>query len=302
MSKLMSRRSALRLGAGGLGLLVSGAAGGYELIERGALPGKTLLANIDGACDVPEPQVSYGEPGPLLNGSFYSRARGTTVGYEIAYPPGHGPGSRGLPLIVALHGYDANHATAIANVAHLLALETRDGGPLRPMAIVTADGGNLSWHRHGNDDPMAMLVDELIPMCQRRGLDGPLAATGVSMGGYGALLLAERHPALVRVVSAISPAIWTTYAQARAANPDAFTSSADFAANDVITHAGHLREIPVRIAGGSSDPFHQGQLLLLQTRDASTASYFGPGCHDQTFFASQEPRSLEFIAAHLEAT
>jgi S-formylglutathione hydrolase FrmB len=63
-----------------------------------------------------------------------------------------------------------------------------------------------------------MLVNELIPMCRRRGLTGPLAATGISMGGYGALLLAELHPQLVRVVSAISPAIWTTYAQARAAN------------------------------------------------------------------------------------
>jgi pimeloyl-ACP methyl ester carboxylesterase len=297
----MTRRAALRLGTGGLGLLVGGSAVGYELIERGVLPGKTWLADIDGACDVPMPPVSYAEAGPSLNGSFYSRARGTTVGYTIAYPPGHGPGSRGLPLIVALHGYGANHTNAMAgNPAHWLSVKTRDGAPLRPMAAVTVDGGNLYWHRHRRDDPMAMLVHELIPMCRARGLTGPLAATGISMGGYGALLLAERHPAMVRVVSAISPAIWTTYAEASAANPEAFTSSADFAANDVIAHAAQLHGIPARIAGGTSDPFHPGQVALLQALRADPVSYFGPGCHDQSFFASQEPSSLEYIAAHLK--
>jgi len=296
-----TRRGFLRLGIGGLGLLAGGGAVGFELIQHGVLPGKTWLADIDGACAAATPPVSYGEPGPLLNGSFYSRARGTTVGYTIAYPPGHGPGSRRLPLIVALHGYDANHTNAMAgNPAQWLALRPRDGKPLRAIAIVTVDGGNLYWHRHGRDDPMAMLVHELIPMCRRRGLDGPLAATGISMGGYGALLLAERHPDMVRVVSAISPAIWTTDAQANAGNPEAFTSPADFAANDVITHAARLAGIPVRVAGGTSDPFHPGQVALLQALDVNTARYFGPGCHDQTFFASQEPASLEFIAAHLD--
>ena len=38
---------------------------------------------------------------------------------------------------------------------------------------------------------------------------------GISMGGYGAIVVAERYPALVRAVAAISPAIWTTYAEAR---------------------------------------------------------------------------------------
>ena len=167
------------------------------------------------------------------------------------------------------------------------------------MAIVTVDGGNLYWHRHAHDDPMAMRVHELIPMCRQRGLDGPLAATGISMGGYGALLLAERHPRMVRLVSAISPAIWTTYAQAHAANPDAFNSAADFAANDIITHAAQLTGIPVRITGGAHDPFHPGQLALLEALGANSEAYFGPGCHDQAFFASQEPASLEFIVAHL---
>jgi predicted esterase len=297
----MTRRNALRFGVSGLGLLAGGGAASFELIRRGVLPGKTWLDDIDGACAVPTQPVSYGEPGPSLSGSFYSRARAMTVGYTIAYPPGHGPGSRGLPLIVALHGYGGNHTNAMSgNPAQWLALRTRDGDLLRPMVIVTADGGNLYWHRHGHDDPMAMLVNELIPTCRRRGLTGQLAATGISMGGYGALLLAEHHPTLVSVASAISPAIWTTYTQAAAANPQASTSRIDFAANDVITQAARLDGVSVRIAGGASDPFHPGQLELLRALGTHTATYFGAGCHDHAFFASQEPPSLEFIATHLD--
>ena len=38
------------------------------------------------------------------------------------------------------------------------------------MALVTADGGGGYWNPHPGDNPQAMLTDELIPMCQRKGL------------------------------------------------------------------------------------------------------------------------------------
>jgi hypothetical protein len=65
----------------------------------------------------------------------------------------------------------------------------------------------------------------------------------------------------------------------------------------VITHASRLRRTTVRISAGVDDPFHPGQLALAQTLGADTTTYIGPGCHDHAFFASQEPPSLEFIAA-----
>ena len=43
------------------------------------------------------------------------------------------------------------------------------------------------------------------------------------MGGYGALLLAEKYPGLISAVAAIGPAVWTSYGQARAVNPGART-------------------------------------------------------------------------------
>jgi pimeloyl-ACP methyl ester carboxylesterase len=122
---------------------------------------------------------------------------------------------------------------------------------------------------------------------------------GISMGGYGALLLAERYPHVVSAVAAISPAVWTTYAQARAANASAYASAADFAADDAVTHAGALNGIPVRVASGDSDPFHPGVESLARALPPGSIVDFSPGCHTGAFFTAQEPPSLSFLAQHL---
>ncbi len=74
------------------------------------------------------------------------------------------------------------------------------------------------------------------------------------MGGYGALLLAERYPEMIVATAAISPAVWTSYAQARAVNPGAYASAGAFAAADAVTHAGSLRGVAVRVAAGAGRP------------------------------------------------
>jgi len=72
---------------------------------------------------------------------------------------------------VMLHGYGNNHATALFGMSPAQALALRvDDTLLSPMAMVTVDGGNGYWNPHPRDDPMAMVVHELIPFCQRKGL------------------------------------------------------------------------------------------------------------------------------------
>jgi pimeloyl-ACP methyl ester carboxylesterase len=93
--------------------------------------------------------------------------------------------------------------------------------------------------------------------------------------------------------------VWTSYAQARAANAGAFASAADFARDDVITHASALTGVPVRVASGLSDPFHPGVLALARALPRSAVVEFTPGCHDGAFFASQQHASLAFLGGHL---
>jgi pimeloyl-ACP methyl ester carboxylesterase len=170
------------------------------------------------------------------------------------------------------------------------------------MALVTVDGGRGYWNPHPGDNPMAMVFDELIPLCQGLGLGRPpqrIGTMGISMGGYGAILFAERYPHVISAVAAVGPAIWTSYAQARSVNPGAYASAADFAADDAVTHTAALRGMPVRIASGDSDPFHPGVEALAAALPPGAVVEFAQGCHTSPFFASQGPPSLSFLAEHL---
>ena len=203
-----------------------------------------------------------------------------------------------------LHGYGANHTNALTGMSpnEAVALVV-DGHPLPPMALVTVDGGGGYWNPHPGDNPMEMVISELIPLCQRMNLGKSprkIAAMGISMGGYGAILLAEKYPELIRAIAAISPAIWTSY-KAQNANPGAYASAADFADDDAVTHTDALSNRPVRVASGNDDPFHPGVLALAAALPESANVILSQGCHTGPFFTSQEPPSLQFLGDHLNA-
>ena len=297
----LTRRRLLATGLGGAAVVVLG---GGELVAHGVLPGRQTLDEIDGTCSVSGPPLSFATPGPSRSGTFASAARRRTVGYTIAWPPGHGPGSR-LPLVVSLHGFGGDHTSGLGGISLARALAARSGGrALPPMALVAVDGGGGYWNAHPGDDPAAMVVDELIPRCRRLGLGtrpGSVGVIGISMGGYGALLFGEHEPALFRAVAAISPAVWASYDDAHAANAGAFASAADFAADDVIRHAGRLGGTPVRVASGNEDPFHPGVVALTRALPDTAVVELTDGCHDNAFFSSQQHQSLAFLGSHLRA-
>ena len=280
------------------------AAVGIELVDHGVVPGKSELDQLDGACSVSGEPLVFSALGPSIEGSFFSRARRRTVGYTLAYPPGHGLGSR-LPLVVVLHAYGANHTNALTSMTLPQACALQVGGrPLPPMAAISVDGGGGYWNRHPGDDPLAMVVEELIPMCQQRGLGlgrRAIGSLGISMGGYGAILLAEKYPERIAAVAAISPAVWTSFEQARSANAGAYATAQDFEEDDVVTHAAALRDIAVRVVAGENDPFRPGVQALVETLPPGAIAEISAGCHTGAFFTSQEVPSFRFLGAHLES-
>jgi hypothetical protein len=99
--------------------------------------------------------------------------------------------------------------------------------------------------------------------------------------------------------AAISPAVWTSYQQAKNANAGAYVSAAAFSASNVITHTAALAGLPVRVAAGDDDPFYPGVQALARALPAGAVVSFGQGCHTGSFFVEQEPPSLAFLARHL---
>jgi enterochelin esterase-like enzyme len=136
-----------------------------------------------------------------------SQARGKRVGFWTAVPEGHGTGE-GLPVCMILHGGSATTKDYTRfGFANFLTDAVRHGVP--PFVLVGADGGLSRWEGDGaGDDPQRMLREEVPAWCTDRGFDATrLAVYGWSMGGYGALRLAERNPDLLKRVAALSPAI-----------------------------------------------------------------------------------------------
>lgn len=294
-----SRRAIL---AGGLGAaLVGGAAGAYELVQGGVLPGKYALARLDGACGT-APPPPRGMPPTRSEVTFYSAYRRCTVTMVTLTPSG--TTEAGLPVVVGLHGAGSD-ARRLANQLSAAMTAAR----ITTLAAVTVDGGGTYWHKRADgDDPVGMIIYEVLRRLAAAGHQtARIAIAGESMGGYGALLLAEalaHHRPAVTAVAALSPAIFASYADAIATNSRSFDSPGDFARHDVLAAAAALRDVPTWIACGIDDPF-QPETTRLRTRLAALSGQLPAGgilagCHDDTFWARNLPNALAFLARKTE--
>jgi S-formylglutathione hydrolase FrmB len=204
-------------------------------------------------------------------------------------------------VVLILHGYQSDHRAAFSSLGLQYAL-ARDveRGHMSPIALASVDGGNGYWHpRADGDDPQGMLVYEFLPLLGATGLrTRPVGLLGWSMGGYGALLLAETYPQLVRRVAAESPAIWPSFAASQGANPTAFDSATDWENHDVISHVARLEGLPIRVDEGESDPFLWASQQLEQLLPAGSV-HFEPGNHNAQFWAARGPAQLQFLASGL---
>jgi enterochelin esterase-like enzyme len=244
----------------------------------------------------PRPSTS---PGPATSGVLSSRAVGQDVSWRLALPPGTDSDAR-LPLALVLHGRGGDADRAFRDLwfdRYLAAVVTAGAAP---FALASVDGGDHSyWHRRRNGaDPQTMLTDELLPLLARHGLaTDRFGLLGWSMGGYGALLLAETLGAgRVVAVAADSPALWRRFADSA---PGAFDDAADFAAHDVFAARARLSGIPVRIACGENDPFYPAVREFLPGVPALAGTDFRAAGHTAALWRSTAEGQLRFLAAAL---
>lgn len=126
------------------------------------------------------------------------------------------PAARGavdLPVVVLLHGVFGSHwAWALKGGTHLTAARLIAEGVLPPVALLMpSDGlwGDGSGYvaQDGLDaerwilDEMPALACDIVEECSER---SPLLVAGLSMGGFGALRLAGKHPGRITAAAALS--------------------------------------------------------------------------------------------------
>jgi dienelactone hydrolase len=263
------------LGGAGIVAVAVGAGGGvidvvdHSLIERG-------LRRI-GLASSPDRRFSP-SGAEERSGTLTSRYVASAPGWTVSTPPGTDP-VRGI--IFCLHGYHGNHRMAFDEI-HVPDVAASVG--LR-VAVAAVDGGPDSyWHkRTDGDDPLSMLLQEFVPLVRQMVGDVPQALMGWSMGGYGALLAAERDRAGFVAVAPASPALWLSPGSSA---PGAFDGPADFYANDVFTDIALLQGMAIAVACGTGDPFYNATRDLVSRMDYSHAAFFGPGFHDDAYWRS----------------
>jgi pimeloyl-ACP methyl ester carboxylesterase len=257
-----------------------------------------LAAAVLAACAPPA-----GHPGvptaSVHSGSFTSRFRpDTETNWSVAVPDGAG-GDRRLPVALFLHGAGGDHRMVFEDLQAdgFLAQHVARGGT--PFAIAAVDGGESWWHRRASGtDTQSMLVEEFVPLLAGQGLDtGRLAVFGLSMGGFGALLLASRHriPGL-RAVAAMSPAVWSLHDAGRVDN---FDSAADFAANDIFALRPELETLPKRIDCGTSDNLLYSVQDYVSGLPGGHEGGFQDGGHDEGYWRAIFPDVLAFLGHNL---
>ncbi|MFC5750593.1 alpha/beta hydrolase [Actinomadura rugatobispora] len=292
----MSRRAFIGGGVVALGgLAVAG--GGAALVERDVLPGRVRLYRMTGRCgDMP---VAPPVPGVVRSHTLRSRHRGRDVAVAVVLPAGV-RSVRGLRVAVALHGNGGTGPSAVSGLALDRYLTGAVARGVRPFALVAVDGGADSyWHPRRGEDPLAMVVEELLPWLGRQGARiDRFGAIGWSMGGYGALVLGQTVglPRVAAVVGS-SPAVFASYEDARSTNRLAFDDADDFARHDVFRRLDRLRGVPVRIDCGDGDAFAP-MVRKLRARLRPEGG-MGRGCHDGAFWKSRLPAQLAFLGRHL---
>ena len=205
---------------------------------------------------------------------------------KVVEPDG---GGEGHALVVFLHGRGQS-VDAVSDGGFEDAFETM--GEDAPV-FAFPDGGESSyWHDRDDRDWGRYVLEEVIPEAlEESGADPDrVAIGGISMGGFGALDLADDRKWCA--VGAHSPAI---FLKAEFTAEGAFDDAEDFAEHDVIAHADRFPDdVPLFLDVGDEDPFRSGVAAFADAAGVD-ARYF-PGNHESAYWDAHWPDYMRFYS------
>jgi S-formylglutathione hydrolase FrmB len=253
--------------------------------------------------------------------SLPSKILERAVPYCVLLPPSYDTDkTRRYPILYLLHGLGDNDQFLIHSGGMNLVEDLWEQHALGELLIVTPAAG-ASFYINSHDGKRRyedFFLQEFMPGVEKRyrarAGRGSRGIAGISMGGYGALHLAFRHPQLFAAVGAHSAALLEKLPNISAQNSrqmsqlrvlgDAFGSPFDPAfwnQNDPLTIASksNLAGLKIYFDCGSEDEygFDSGAAALdklLAVRHFPHEFHLYPGGHDWIYFAEHLPALLKF--------
>jgi len=163
------------------------------------------------------PVLGAQDHGRVLEGrTLFSKALNREWAYTIYLPPDYDTSERAYPVFYLLHGYGGEHTNwARYGDAQMTADSLIAAYALPPVILVMPDGKNSYWV---DSDPATgfgavetALVNDLIPHIDATYRTIPTRRArmigGLSMGGYGAIHTAFKHPELFGAAATLSGGI-----------------------------------------------------------------------------------------------
>lgn len=268
---------------------------------------------------------SFAATGRVECNSLPSKILSRSVAYCVVLPPSFDADkARRFPVLYFLHGLGDNEQTFVHSGAWNLVDDMREKGELKDFLIATPDGGASFYinSKDGHERYEDFLLQEFFPFIEKRYRVAPgrahRAIAGISMGGYGALHLAFRHPQLFVSVSAHSAALIEKLPVFLGPEPNSprsrvlggvFGSPPDPAFWERnspirIARTANLAGLKIYFDCGDQDDygFDSGATAvdkLLAARHIAHEFHLYPGRHDPAYFGEHLPASLVFASRAL---
>ncbi|MFN7693438.1 MAG: alpha/beta hydrolase [Burkholderiales bacterium] len=241
---------------------------------------------------------------PMADGLRFVTVKSAALGQRAdisLWAPEGAVGS--LPLVILLHGvYGSHWAWALKGDAHRTAQRLIATGALPPCALAMPSDGlwgdGSGYMRHDGQDFERWIVDEVPRAAQAAGLpveaQAPFALAGLSMGGFGALRLAARHPQRVRAAAGLSSLTRASQLDALLAEPRTGWDEEDA---DLLPLLLCPDMPPFALVCGQSDPYIAAHRELHQQLQWATVPHVyqeHAGGHDWAFWREHLGPALQF--------
>lgn len=275
------------------------------------------------ASSAPTAQAKSSSAGRIEYAEFPSASLNRNVRYAVSLPPSYEQKTaQRYPVVIFLHGLNNDERSWEEHCMEGKLEALRAAGRVGDFIIAVPYGAN-SFYLNGKDGTRYedAVVKDFIPFIDNRyrTLARPAGRViaGISMGGYGALLIAFKHPELFAGVAAHSAALFDTLPASaggdRAAGyrynlaaklfgdpPDA----AYFQANNPLylarANAAQFKRLKIYFDVGDADRygFAAGNRQLdsiLTTANVAHEYHLAPGGHGWAFLVERSEPALNFV-------